>query len=309
MFICIILTSPTVITHMPSPFQRIGIIGKFGDAVIANTLNELYRYLHNRGHSLIVDQQNADLINDYQVARTDINSLPQHCDLIIAVGGDGTFLTAARAAADYQIPLLGVNLGRLGFLTDISPEQLASHLEPILNGQFVAEQRPLLNTAIIRDDQIIHQQTAVNEVVVHRWVTPSMLEIVTRIDGVYLNTQRSDGLIIATPTGSTAYALSAGGPILHPSLNALVLVPLNPHTLSNRPIVIDDQVDIEINFIQTKQIAALVTCDHLEIPEVRISDKIIVNKAKQSINILHPQHHDFFHILRSKLNWSGGYSA
>jgi NAD+ kinase len=164
-----------------------------------------------------------------------------------------------------------------------------------------------LRTKIIREGQVIHEETAVNEVVVHRWVTPSMIEIITKIDNVFLNSQRSDGMIISTPTGSTAYALSAGGPILHPALNALVLVPLNPHTLSNRPIVINDSVEIEISFCQTKQINALVTCDHIEIPKVLISDKILIKKEPKPIRILHPEGHDFFYILRNKLNWSSGY--
>ncbi|MGZ4959091.1 MAG: NAD(+) kinase [Methylomonas sp.] len=294
---------------MPTPFHRIGIIGKFGDPGIASTLTELYRFLSNRGHVVMVDRKSAELIDDANIKGVHIERLPEHCDLIIAVGGDGTFLTAARAVSDFEVPLLGVNLGRLGFLTDISPEQLPSRLNEILAGRYKTEQRHLLQAAIIRDGEIIHRQTAVNEVVVHRWVTPSMIEIVTSIDGVYLNTQRSDGLIVATPTGSTAYSLSAGGPILHPALNALVLVPLNPHMLSNRPIVIDDNVEIEIRFSQTKQINALVTCDHLEIPDVRINDKIVIKKTPKPIKILHPEDHDYFHILRSKLNWSGGYPA
>lgn len=294
---------------MPKHFPRIGIIGKFGDPGIAATLCELYGYLRTRGHNVVVDTQSAEFIYALDVRSLPIAGLPEHCDLLIAVGGDGTFLTAARAAADFEVPLLGVNLGRLGFLTDISPEQLLSRLEQILLGHFKTEQRRMLQAAIIRDGRIIHRQTAVNEVVVHRWVTPSMIEIITSIDGVYLNSQRSDGLIVATPTGSTAYSLSAGGPILHPALNALVLVPLNPHTFSNRPIVIDDNVEIEIRFSQTKQINALVTCDHLEIPDVLIGDKIVIKKAEKPIKILHPEDHDFFHILRSKLNWSGGYPA
>lgn len=294
---------------MPSPFQRIGIIAKLGDASIAKTLNELYRFLLARGHEVMLDSQCATLIDDTLVNSLHIERLPEHCDMVIAVGGDGTFLTAARACAEFDTPVVGVNLGRLGFLVDISPNAITSRLEAILNGHYKTEQRALLQAAIIRDDHVIHRQTAVNEVVVHRWVTPSMIEIVTRIDGVFLNNQRSDGLIVATPTGSTAYSLSAGGPILHPALHALVLVPLNPHMLSNRPIVIDDNVEIEIRFSQTKQINALVTCDHLEIPDVRISDKIVIKKADKPIKILHPEDHDFFHILRSKLNWSGGYPA
>ncbi|MCQ8180204.1 NAD(+) kinase [Methylomonas sp. SURF-1] len=290
---------------MPSPFQRIGLVGKFGDPGIAPTLNQLYRYLLRRGFQVAVESQSADLIENAEVTGVYIERLPEHCDLMIALGGDGTFLAAARAVADFDVPLLGVNLGRLGFLADISPEQLSGSLEQILAGNYITEQRHLLNAAIIRDGTLIHQQTAVNEVVVHRWVTPSMIEIVTSIDGIYLNTQRSDGLIVATPTGSTAYSLSAGGPILHPALHALVLVPLNPHTLSNRPLVIDDNVTIEVRFSRAKQINALVTCDHLEIPDVRINDKIVIKKAEKPIKILHPADHDFFHILRSKLNWSG----
>lgn len=293
---------------MPSPFQRIGIIGKFGDPGIAHALNELHYFLGERGHEVLFDSQSAELVQSQDAKGFDTQRLPEHCDLLIAVGGDGTFLTAARATADFDVPLLGVNLGRLGFLVDISPDQLC-RLGQILEGRYKTEQRHLLQAMIIRDGESIHRQTAVNEVVVHRWVTPSMIEIVTSIDGVFLNTQRSDGLIVATPTGSTAYSLSAGGPILHPALHALVLVPLNPHMLSNRPIVIDDNVTIEIRFSQTKQINALVTCDHLEIPDVRINDKIVINKTDKPITILHPEDHDFFHILRSKLNWSGGYPA
>lgn len=291
---------------MPFLFQRIGLIGKLGDPGIAAALSELHRLLRLRGHDVFVDSQSEHRIQAADVKSLHIDRLPAHCDLLIAVGGDGTFLTAARAAADFDIPIVGVNLGRLGFLVDISPEQLASHLEPILDGHYKTDERCLLTAAIIRQGEVIHRQTAVNEVVVHRWVTPSMIEIVTSIDGAYLNTQRSDGVIIATPTGSTAYSLSAGGPILHPSLNALVLVPLNPHTLSNRPIVIRDDCKIEIGFNQTRQINALVTCDHLEIPDVLIGDKIVIKKAEKPIKILHPENHDFFNTLRSKLNWSGG---
>lgn len=293
---------------MPTPFHRIGIIGKFGDPGNAPTLTELIAFLKGRGHEVLADNQSAELISDTDVASLHIDRLPEHCDLIIAVGGDGTFLAAARATADFDIPVVGVNIGRLGFLVDISPRQLTSRLEQILDGHYKTETRGLLQAGIVRDGAIIHRQTAVNEVVVHRWVTPSMIEIVTSIDGIFLNTQRSDGLIVATPTGSTAYSLSAGGPILHPALNALVLVPLNPHTLSNRPLVVDDNVEITISFSQTSEINALVTCDHLEIPDVLIGDKIVIKKSDKTVKILHPEDYDYFHILRSKLNWSSGYT-
>jgi len=292
---------------MQKLFKTIGIIGKYSDSRIANTILEVLSYLQKNGYKVIVDAKSATLLSPKTVAACEIELLGDKCDLIIAIGGDGTFLSAARASVKYNTPLIGINLGRLGFLVDISPEHISLKLNSILAGNYLEEKRYLLHTKIIRDGETIHQETAVNEVVVHRWITPSMLEIVTHIDGVFLNSQRSDGLIISTPTGSTAYSLSAGGPILHPSLNALALVPLNAHTLSNRPIVVDDSSEIEISFKQSKQISALVTCDHLEIPKISINDKILIKKLPDPITILHPEDHDFFHILREKLSWSSGY--
>jgi NAD+ kinase len=292
---------------MQTPFKTIGIIGKPSDPSIADTLTVLHAFLKHHHYTVIIAKNSAHFVDHPTVKSCAISELGQCCELVIAVGGDGTFLAAARAIVEYDIPLIGINLGRLGFLVDISPHELFDKLLPILQGHYSEEKRSLLRAKIIRDQTVIHEETAVNEVVIHRWVTPSMIEIITKIDNVFLNSQRSDGLIISTPTGSTAYSLSAGGPILHPSLNALVLVPLNPHTLSNRPIVIDDSVEIEISFCQTKQINALVTCDHIEIPEVLISDKILIKKEPKPIRILHPEGHDFFYILRHKLNWSSGY--
>jgi len=292
---------------MQTSFTTIGIIGKPSDPSIAETLGVVCRYLQAHGYRIMVAAGSDQFIRDVAVTACPAETIGQHCDLAIAVGGDGTFLAATRAIVDFDIPLIGINLGRLGFLVDISPSELPDKLHRILQGHFNAEQRYLLRAKVIRDGEVIHEETAVNEVVVHRWVTPSMIEIVTKINGVFLNSQRSDGLIISTPTGSTAYSLSAGGPIISPLLNALVLVPLNPHTLSNRPIVIADSCEIEISFCQTKQINALVTCDHIEIPQVLISDKILIKKEPKPIRILHPEDHDFFHILRKKLNWSSGY--
>ncbi|MEQ1557550.1 MAG: NAD(+) kinase [Methyloglobulus sp.] len=290
---------------MHSHFKTIGILGKPSDPSIAATLSVLYNYLKSH-YAVIIATNSVDSMGDSSIASCTIEELGQRCDLVIAVGGDGTFLSAARVTADNNVPIIGINLGRLGFLVDVSPNELPEKLHHMLQGHYTEEKRSLLHTKIIRNKHVIHEETAVNEVAIHRWVTPSMIEIVTKIDNILLNSQRSDGLIVSTPTGSTAYALSAGGPILHPALNAWVLVPLNPHTLSNRPIVIDDSSEIEISFCQTKQINALVTCDHIEIPDVRISDTILITKHPKPIRILHPEGHDFFHILRSKLNWSGG---
>ncbi len=292
---------------MQAHFKTIGILAKPTGASIAPTLSVLYGYLR-RHHDVIIASDSVGYIDDSSVVSCAADELGRRCDLVIVVGGDGTFLSAARVTANYDVPIIGINLGRLGFLVDISPSELPEKLHSMLQGRFIEEKRSLLQAKVIRDKQVIHEETAVNEVAIHRWVTPSMIEIATKINDVFLNTQRSDGLIVSTPTGSTAYSLSAGGPILHPTLNALVLVPLNPHTLSNRPIVIDDSVEIEVSFCQTKQINALVTCDHIEIPDVLISDIIIIKKYPKSLRILHPENHDFFQILRTKLNWSGGNS-
>ncbi len=289
---------------MQRPFNTIGIIGKPSDPSIANTLTRLCNYLIAQHYRVVVAQDSARFVQESNVRVCEVAELGAQCDVVIALGGDGTFLSAARAIVAHDIPLIGVNLGRLGFLVDISPSTLVETLTQMLEGHYTEERRYLLRAKIVRANQIIHEESAVNEVAIHRWITPSMIEIITKIDGVFLNSQRSDGLIIATPTGSTAYSLSAGGPILYPSLNALVLVPLNPHTLSNRPIVIHDSAEIEISFCQNKQINALVTCDHIEIPDVLISDKILIKKEPLPVTILHPDGHDFFEILRNKLNWS-----
>ena len=285
-------------------FNSVGIISKPNDPSIAETINCVCHYLVSQHYHVQTTQEGKQFLADIDVQVCLIEDLVQQSDVVIALGGDGTFLSAARAIVAHDIPLIGINLGRLGFLVDILPSKLPQTLEKILNGQYCQEKRYLLRAKIVRDGEVIHEETAVNEVVVHRWITPTLIEIITKIDGVFLNSQRSDGLVIATPTGSTAYSLSAGGPILYPSLNALVLVPLNPHTLSNRPIVIHDSAEIEISFCQQKQINALVACDHIEIPKVLISDKVLIKKELRPIRILHPVDHDFFEILRNKLNWS-----
>ncbi|MDD5754748.1 MAG: NAD(+) kinase [Methylococcales bacterium] len=289
---------------MERPFNTIGIIGKPSDSSIAETLTRICAYLVAQNYRVLVAKNSAAFVFGVEIESCNVTEFGERCDVVIALGGDGTFLAAARAIVAYDIPLIGVNLGRLGFLVDVSPSTLPETLAQILAGHYTEEQRYLLRAKIIRDGQVIHEETAVNEVAILRWITPSMIEIITKIDGLFLNSQRSDGLIIATPTGSTAYSLSAGGPILYPSLPALVLVPLNPHTLSNRPIVIHDSAEIEISFCQNKQINALVTCDHIEIPDVLISDKILIKKEPLPITILHPVGHNFFEILRNKLNWS-----
>lgn len=287
-----------------SHFKTIGLIGKIGATNISPILTEIYTYLVSNGFHVIIDHNCEELIQIAGTETHDLKSVSELCDLGVVVGGDGTLLTAARALSENGVPLIGVNMGRLGFLVDISPDSVLTRLDEILSGKYRAEERFLLEAKIIRDSQVLFSHTAINEVVIQRWNSTSMIELETCIDGRFLNAQRSDGLIISTPTGSTAYALSGGGPILSPSLQAIVLVPINPHTLTNRPIVISADSKVDIAFCQHKQTGAQVTCDNVALPEVKISDRIEITRTANPVQLLHPEDHDFFEILRAKLNWS-----
>lgn len=295
------------ITPMPAHFRTIALIGKPDAERIAETLTELYRHLAQRGLRVIVEQDCAGFITGVAPEVGSFTDIGEQCDLAVVIGGDGTLLTAARYLAQFDIPLIGVNLGRLGFLVDISPQDALGCLDEIVDGYYNAEQRFILRASILRDGNIICRQTAINEVVVHSWNATSMMEIETSINGAFLNAQRSDGLIVSTPTGSTAYALSAGGPILSPNLKAIVLAPINPHTLTNRPIVVDDDSVIEIAFRPSKQSRIQVVCDNVTLPEVELTDRIEIRKEAKPFRILHPLNYDFFEILRAKLHWSSGY--
>ncbi|MBS1211614.1 MAG: kinase [Proteobacteria bacterium] len=292
---------------MQPTFRRIALIGKPDAPRIEETLISLSQHLLSKDRQVVVERGCASLLGEATEAH-DLKDLAQCCDVAIVVGGDGTLLSAARVLAEHDIPLIGVNLGRLGFLVDISPQESLARLDEILDGRFSAEQRHLLRARIIRDGAILHEQTAVNEAVIHSFNATSMIEIVTSIDGLFLNSQRSDGLIVSTPTGSTAYALSGGGPILYPTLKAIVLVPINPHTLTNRPVVVADDSVVEITFRPSKQFRAQVSCDNISLPDVEINDRIQIVKDRP-FRILHPLNYDFFEILRAKLHWSSGYRS
>ncbi|MDF9393521.1 MULTISPECIES: NAD(+) kinase [Methylococcus] len=288
---------------MLSQFRTIALIGKPDAPRIADTLAAIHAYLLTSGLEILVERGCATLFT--HSARTcTMPELAQQADIAVVVGGDGTLLGAARSLYAHGVPLIGINLGRLGFLVDISPSEAVDKLHAILTGAYRAEERHPLVARLIRNEETIAQGSAINEVVVHSGSATSMIELETTIDGVFLNSQRSDGLIVSTPTGSTAYALSAGGPILYPTLNALVLAPINPHTLSNRPIVISGDSLVAIAFRPNKEFRAQVSCDNVPFPEVGIEDRIEIRKAERPFRILHPTDYDFFQILRLKLNWS-----
>jgi NAD+ kinase len=235
----------------------------------------------------------------------DIDAMGQVCDLVIVVGGDGSLLRGARALAKYGVPLLGVNRGRLGFLTDIIPEDIENKVEEVLAGNFKSEKRFLLDMEVKREGKVIATADALNDVVLHPGQFIHMLQFEISVDGVFVTSQRSDGVIVATPTGSTAYSLSGGGPILHPTLDAIVVVPMNPHTLSSRPIVVAGDSAISIVVGEHNRAEPMVTCDGHSHVDVQTGDEISIRKKAQLLELLHPLDYNFYERCRSKLGWGG----
>jgi|AP12_2_1047962.scaffolds.fasta_scaffold15396_2 NAD+ kinase len=289
---------------MTGTFQTIGLIGKPGDPAVAETLTVLCGDLLRRGCQVLLDESAAAYFPQPPAAVVDRQSLASRCDLAIVVGGDGTLLNAARSLVDSGVAVLGVNLGRLGFLADVSPNEMCERLDEILRGEFEEEQRTLLHASVIRNGASVSESDALNDVVIHKWDIARMIELDTRIDGRFLNAVRADGLIVSTPTGSTAYALSGGGPIIEPALPALVLVPICPHTLSNRPIVLSDQVTIDVLLHGGDSTQAQITCDGQVNFSLVCGDIIRIRRKPKTLRLIHPSRHDHFEIMRKKLRWA-----
>jgi len=288
---------------MKPHFRRIGLIGKSADGSVSMTLRALSDYLATMEVEVLVDEGIADAFATGSHRIVDRSSLAAGCDLAVVVGGDGTLLNAARSLAAPGVAVLGVNLGRLGFLVDVSPEDMAVQLTHILGGEFIEEQRTLLQARVIRNGEILSEGSALNDVVVHKRDIARMIELDTYIEGAFLSNNRSDGLIVTTPTGSTAYALSGGGPILHPRLAAIAVVPICPHTLSNRPIVVPDDSTIDI-IIKAGSVEAQVSCDGQVSYLLDAGDHVTVRKHDHALRLLHPPGHDYYAMLREKLRWS-----
>ncbi|HFE39485.1 MAG TPA: NAD(+) kinase [Gammaproteobacteria bacterium] len=287
-------------------FKCIGLIGKKdANADVGEYLTSLYNFLKARELEVYVDNFTARTFHSSNLKPLSRQKIGKMCDLVIALGGDGTLLSAARSLVKSEVPMVGINLGTLGFLTDIPASQINEKLAEILDGHYVEEDRILLNVSIMRDGEQINESIAFNDVVVHKWEEARMLEFDTTIDGWYVNKQRSDGLIIATPTGSTAYALSGGGPIIHPSINSFLLVPICPHTLSQRPLAVNGDSYIEVTVSTGGHARAQVTCDGQINLGVIGGDKICVNKLDKKITLLHPKDYNYYEILRAKLHWGG----
>jgi NAD+ kinase len=287
---------------MKFPFKKVALIGKYKAPEIAEPLLLLAGFLSSRGLSVVVDSLTSEHLKSSQYPMMSLEEIGRVVDLAIVLGGDGTMLNIARILSPCHIPLVGVNQGRLGFLTDLSLENMQESIAAMLEGKFVTEQRLLLSARVLRNNVEVFSGLAFNDVVIHRGSISSMIEFEVRIDGEYLYNQRADGLIVSTPTGSTAYAMSAGGPILHPSLDAIELVPVCPHTLSNRPIVVKGTSVLEILPRRTGDLR--VRFDSHTNYDLQLHDKIIVARHPETACLLHPVGHSYYHTLREKLLWN-----
>ncbi len=285
---------------MGSDFQKVAIIGRHDDPRVAEPMSLLVRHLEKAGIEVLAADEMA---LDLPVSRCPESMLSSKADLMIAVGGDGTMLYAGSLAWQADVPLLGINRGRLGFLADVTPDEMLSSVDHILNGEFSIESRLLLHAVLCREDGETVSGTAFNDVVLQRRETGRMVDFETSVAGQFVNTHSGDGLIVATPTGSTAYALSCGGPIIEPQLDAVVVVPICPHTLTDRPIVIAASQQIEIRLLQREETGAAVATDGHSIGAIAPGDVLTISAAENRIRLIHPPGYDFYEILRSKLLW------
>jgi NAD+ kinase len=288
---------------MNNSFSRIALVGKVEDARVADSLALLAAHLRARGLAVSVDRDAEVAGLPEGLERRPVRELGQDADLIVAIGGDGTLLFAAQLALARGVPLLGVNRGRLGFLTDVLPDEMIASVDAVLEGRYERDRRDLLAATLSQPDCAPVTGRALNDVVAQRQESGRMVELEVWIDGSFVNTHGGDGLVVASSTGSTAYALSCGGPIIHPSLGAVVIAPISPHTLSDRPIVVKRESRIEIRLVARSGARALVTCDSARIGDLEIGSRLEIGPATEFITLLHPKGHDYFRLLRSKLHW------
>ncbi len=292
-----------------SRFNRIGLFAKHNNSSVLDTLEKLIHFLQKRGHTLSIETQSAALLFNQGNLDHNIQIIPKEhlgeaVDLVIVIGGDGSLLNAARAIVAHQVPVVGINRGRLGFLADILPDNMEQELNAILDDHYLEEQRFLLNARIIRNGKIVAESTALNDVVLYTGSIARMVDFEVYINDHFVLRQQADGIITATPTGSTAYALSAGGPILYPTLKALTITPLCPHTLSSRPIVVDSHSDIRLVVTQNNDIKPKLSCDGQSHFDLEAGDQISIQKHPFELTLIHPKTHEYFSVLREKLGWS-----
>lgn len=289
---------------MQESFKKIGLAGRRRQRGLTGVLRQLLELLEGRGLEIVLEDKLGDVLPDCNQPLATLEDIGRTADLVIVVGGDGSLLSAARTLAKFDIPVLGVNRGRLGFLTDVSPDDIAKQIPAVLDGQFEQESRFLLHAVVRRDGLEIGRGDALNDVVVNSGSSAKMIEFELFINDTFVYRQRADGLIISTPTGSTAYSLSGGGPIMHPSLDAIVLVSMFPHALSSRPIVVDGTSEIRLDILARNRIHPPVTCDGQATLKARPGDSVYICKNPDRLTLLHPLGHDFYASCRDKLRWS-----
>ncbi|MBU1628933.1 MAG: NAD(+) kinase [Gammaproteobacteria bacterium] len=284
-------------------FHHIGLITKLHSPLIEHTVKKLAEFLKEKKLDVLIEANTAKLLKNIQLSSGDYQTLKKHCDLLIVIGGDGSFLHVARDIVSFNLPVIGINRGTLGFLTDIHPTEMTEKLEEILSGHYVEEKRFMLEVFTRQGRKIKRKACALNEVVVTTSSVAQMIEFEIYINQTFMCSQRSDGLITTTPTGSTAYALSAGGPIVHPALDVITLIPMFPHTLNSRPIVLDSNQIVKI--VLQDKIRALphIYCDSQVNIKVDRGDTIYIHKLDQSLRLIHPMDYDYYKALRSKLDW------
>lgn len=286
------------------PFRHVGVVGKYQAVGSKDAIESITQFLHSQGCEVSLEHDTALNTGLSNHPVLDVNGLGQHCDLALVMGGDGTMLGIARQLASYGVPLVGINQGRLGFITDIPFSHYQELLGPVLQGHYQQDLRTLMQASIWRDGRCIFEAIAMNDVVVNRSGSPSMIELRVEVDGHFMANQRADGLIIASPTGSTAYALSAGGPLLHPGIEAWVMAPIAPHTLSNRPIVLPSSSEIVMEVVNARDASA--HFDMQSFTSLMHGDRISVRRAAHDLRLLHPVGWSYFDTLRRKLHWNEG---
>ena len=291
---------------MALPAQACALIGRFSDARVAESALTLLPHLKKRGVQALLPESDPLDAPPELATRIPDDQIAERADLVVAIGGDGTLLYAARLVAHRGVPLIGINRGRLGFLTDVLPQDMLSSVDAALEGRCERDDRSLLEARIVGHHGLITSAFALNDVVLQKWETGRMLDFETWIDGVYVNTHGGDGLVVASSTGSTAYALSCGGPIVAPHLDVLVVAPICPHTLSDRPIVVSGRSTISIKLIDRPDTRAQVTADGVALGELLPGDRLEVHPTAQKITLLHPNKFEYYRLLRSKLHWGRG---
>ena len=291
---------------MPQSFKSIALVGNTKDLRVAECMLSLAGYFQGRGQPALVDPGVGIDFPQGTVVPCPQEAFADKADLIVAIGGDGTLLYAARLLAGRPVPLLGVNRGRLGFLTDVSPVSMLEDIETVLGGRYTEDRRSMLAARLERRDAAPVRALGLNDVVLNKWETGRTLDFETSIDGRFVNSHGGDGIVIATGTGSTAYALSCGGPIVEPGLDVWVLAPISPHTLSDRPIVVRAGSTIQLRLSDRPDSRAQVTCDGTALGDMERGDELIVEAADAHVTLIHPPAYDFYRLLRSKLRWGRG---